>query len=53
MRLGCTSAARMLPDTSIVRMIVRCCDGRVTSAAGRAIAKIIAVIEIRNNSGGM
>ena len=32
MRLGLTSVARMLPDTSIARMMVRCCDGSVITA---------------------
>ena len=31
----------MLPDTSIARMMVSCCDGSVTTAAGRATAAII------------
>ena len=34
-RFGWTSAARMLPETSIARTIVSCADGRVISAAGR------------------
>ena len=42
----------MLPETSIARMIVSCCDGSVTTAAGRAIATIISVSAIRNRSGG-
>ena len=36
-RLGCTSVARMLPETSMARMMVWCWDGKVTTAAGRAI----------------
>ena len=52
MRLGLTSAARMLPDTSIARIIVSCCDGSVTTAAGRAIASIISVSASRNSTGG-
>ena len=42
----------MLPETSIARMIVSCCDGSVTTAAGRAIATIISVSAHRNKSGG-
>ena len=38
MRLGLTSVARMLPETSIARITVSCCDGSVTTAVGRAIA---------------
>ena len=52
MRFGSTSAARMLPDTSIARMIVSCCDGRVRVAVGRATATTSAVSASRNNSGG-
>ena len=52
MRLGLTSVARMLPDTSIARITVSCCDGSVTTAAGRAIATIISVNEARYRSGG-
>ena len=43
MRFGLTSVARMLPETSIARMTVSCCDGSVTTAAGRAIATSISV----------
>ena len=53
MRLGFTSVARMLPETSIDRMIVSCCDGSVTTAAGRAIAMIMSVNAARNRTGGM
>ena len=42
-RLGLTSVARMLPETSIARITVSCCDGSVTTAVGRAIATIISV----------
>ena len=35
MRLGLTSVARMLPETSIARITVSCCDGSVTTG-GRA-----------------
>jgi hypothetical protein len=30
----------MLSETSIARMMVRCCDGRVSSALGRAMARM-------------
>ena len=43
----------MLPDTSIARMIVSCCDGSVTTAVGREIAKIINASASRNRIGGM
>jgi hypothetical protein len=52
MRLGFTSVARMLPETSIDRITVSCCDGSVTTAAGRAMARIISVKAARNMSGG-
>ena len=52
MRLGLTSVARMLPDTSIAMITVSCCDGSVTTAAGRAIARIIKVSATRNSAGG-
>ena len=52
MRLGLTSVARMLPETSIARITVSCCDGSVTTAAGRAIATSISARAPRNSSGG-
>src|SRR5262249_24581547 len=52
MRLGSTSVARMLSETSMHRMIVRCSDGRGIVALGRAIAPMSAVIANRNTSGG-
>ena len=52
-RLGSTSVARMLPETSMARMMVWCWDGKVTTAAGRAIATIIAMSATRKSSGGM
>jgi hypothetical protein len=52
-RLGFTSVARMLPETSIDRMIVSCCDGSMTTAAGRAMAMIISVNAARNKTGGI
>ncbi len=51
-RFGSTSAARMLPDTSIARMIVSCCDGSVITAVGRATATNSAVSASRNSTGG-
>ena len=53
MRLGWTSAARMLPDTSMARITVSCCEGSVTTAAGRAIAISINATAARNRNGGM
>ena len=52
MRLGLTSVARMLPETSIARITVSCCDGSVTTAAGRATASSSSVSASRNSSGG-
>ena len=49
MRLGLTSVARMLPETSIARITVSCCDGSVTMAAGRAIATSISASATRNS----
>ncbi len=37
-RFGCTSVARMLPETSIARMMVCWLEGSVTTATGRAAA---------------
>jgi hypothetical protein len=37
-RFGLTSSARMLPETSIARMMVRCDSGSVITAMGRATA---------------
>ncbi len=51
-RLGLTSLARMLPETSIARITVSCCEGSVSTAAGRATARIISVSATRNSSGG-
>ncbi len=50
-RLGFTSVARMLPETSIARITVSCADGSVTTAAGRAIATSIRISAARNRSG--
>ena len=52
MRLGATSVARMLRETSIAKTIVCCCDGRVKTALGRAIATIATTSASRNSSGG-
>ena len=38
-RLGSTSVARMLPETSMARITVSCCEGSVTTAVGRATAR--------------
>ena len=53
MRVGCTSVARMLPDTSIANMMVSCCMGKVTTAKGRDAANSITVIASKNKIGGM
>ncbi len=52
-RLGCTSLARMLPDTSMARMTVSFIDGSVTTAAGRATASSITMIDSRKRIGGI
>ena len=52
-RLGWTSVARMLPDTSIARMMVCWFDGSMTTAIGRAAASSMAARASRNSSGGM
>ena len=52
-RLGSTSVARMLPDTSMASMMVSFCDGRVTTAKGRAAASSMAASDIKNSSGGI
>ena len=44
MRLGSTSVARMLSETSIAIAIVMYCEGRTTDAVGRAIATIAAAM---------
>ncbi len=51
-RLGLTSVARMLPDTSMARMMVSWVDGRVITANGRDAATSIAVMASRNRIGG-
>src|SRR5262249_51523753 len=52
-RLGWTSVARMLPETSIAMMIVCRCDGSVTTAAGRAMETIMVINASRKSNGGM
>jgi hypothetical protein len=52
-RFGWTSVARMLPDTSMARMMVCWLEGRVTTATGREAASSIAAIASRNSAGGM
>ena len=51
-RFGCTSVARMLPDTSIASTTVLCCEGSVTTAVGRATASSMHVSARRNSTGG-
>ena len=51
-RLGATSPACMLRETSIARISVMYSDGRVTVALGRAIARIAVTIASRNRKGG-
>ena len=52
-RLGSTSVARMLPDTSIAKMMVSFCEGSVTTAKGRDDATSMAANDSRNSKGGM
>ena len=51
-RLGSTSVARMLPDTSIARMMVRCDSGSVITAIGRAIATSKVPMASSSSTGG-
>ena len=51
-RVGSTSVARMLSDTSSAMTMMRCSDGRVTTALGRAMATIVAIIARRKRAGG-
>ena len=51
-RLGFTSVARMLPETSTARMMASFCVGTRITAAGRATASTIATSASRNRSGG-
>ncbi len=51
-RLGCTSVARMLPETSMARMMVSCWLGRVTIASGRATAMNRVAIASSISAGG-
>ena len=52
-RLGCTSVARMLPETSMARMMVCWVEGSVMTATGRAAASSIAASASSSNTGGM
>ena len=52
MRSGSTSAARMLPETSIASTMVFSADGKVITAAGRAAAISSPAIAVSNNAGG-
>ena len=52
-RLGCTSVARMLPDTSMASMMVSCVIGRLTTAKGRAAASSSRVMASNSSSGGI
>ncbi len=52
-RVGLTSLARMLPETSMARITVARCEASVTTAAGRAMARIISVSATRNRAGGI
>jgi len=51
-RLGFTSSARMLPETSIARMIVRSASGSVRTAVGRALASSKSAIVASSSAGG-
>ena len=51
-RVGLTSVARMLPDTSIARITVSCCAGSVTVAAGRPTDTSSSAIASRKRAGG-
>ena len=51
-RLGLTSVARMLPDTSMASMMVCWSDGKVTTANGREEATSMAVNDSKNSTGG-
>jgi hypothetical protein len=51
-RVGLTSSARMLPETSIARMTMSCCEGRLITVAGRATASSMPTMASRKSSGG-
>ena len=51
-RFGWTSAARMLPETSIARTIVSCADGKVINAAGRDDANSSVARARKRSTGG-
>ena len=52
-RLGLTSVARMLPDTSMASMMVCWSEGKVTTANGRDEATSMAPRASKNSTGGM
>ena len=52
-RLGWTSVARMLPETSIASMTVCWVEGRVITAIGREAETSIAAMASRNSAGGI
>ncbi len=51
-RVGLTSSARMLPETSSARITVSCCVGSDTVAAGRASASSMRVSAASSSAGG-
>ncbi|MNY11209.1 hypothetical protein D3C86_1442250 [compost metagenome] len=51
MRVGFTSCARMLPDRSITSMTVSMREGSISTACGRAMAKISALRASRASTG--
>ena len=51
-RVGLTSSARMLPETSMARITVSCCEGSVTTAAGRASASSMTMKAASSSAGG-
>ena len=52
MRLGLTSVARMLPDTSIARMMVCSREGSFSLAIGRALATSSTATAASSSAGG-
>ena len=52
-RLGLTSVARMLPDTSMASMMVCWSEGNVTTANGRDEATSMAASENKKSTGGI
>ena len=51
-RLGCTSVARMLPETSIAKTMVSCCDGSFSRAIGLALASSSTATASSSSAGG-